>query len=301
MSDGQRDAARCIDTSPGRCDNTGASTTLNAAMPVPTSDTSQAAPPRAPRERVHASPSVGEPIVTREAVSLGYKHEERAWTYDEILDLFPDGDGSLVNPLVRRCQQYEAEIERLREQLSEKLADPASPSQSSHWDGCWRVHPKCAEYHATHFLAHAFGEEAARQGDPENANPHEPKTVSWEAWQAGWRAVDWERLHDAIIADLRLYCEHHGLPVDGVPLLPGMVIFDAEGEACMILKIYARPKDGWWDAEALLGSGERSDIRCAGHYATPEAAEAARKPDCEEYCPHCGEEVGGKLFRKASG
>ena len=55
-----------------------------------------------------------EPIRTRETTTRTEPAPDREWTYDEILKLFPDDDGSLVNPLVRRCQQYEAEIEQLR-------------------------------------------------------------------------------------------------------------------------------------------------------------------------------------------
>jgi len=39
---------------------------------------------------------------------------ERFYSDDEIAELFPDGDGSLVGPLLRRAQAAEAEIERLR-------------------------------------------------------------------------------------------------------------------------------------------------------------------------------------------
>ena len=57
---------------------------------------------------------MSEPIVTREREWTEYKDVEERWTYDQILEVFPDGDGSLVNSLVRRCQALEAEIERLR-------------------------------------------------------------------------------------------------------------------------------------------------------------------------------------------
>jgi hypothetical protein len=50
-------------------------------------------------------------IINREAIQ--YEEVTEEWDYDKILELFPDGDGSLVNPLVRRCQQYEAKIEQL--------------------------------------------------------------------------------------------------------------------------------------------------------------------------------------------
>jgi len=39
---------------------------------------------------------------------------ERFYSDDEIAELFPDGDGSLVAPLLRRAQAAEADVERLR-------------------------------------------------------------------------------------------------------------------------------------------------------------------------------------------
>jgi hypothetical protein len=42
------------------------------------------------------------------------EEKERFYSDDEILDLFPDGDGSLVNPLLRRAQQAEAELAACR-------------------------------------------------------------------------------------------------------------------------------------------------------------------------------------------
>jgi chromosome segregation ATPase len=39
-------------------------------------------------------------------------------TYEELLETFRDGDGSVVNPLVRRCQSHEAEIARLTAALA---------------------------------------------------------------------------------------------------------------------------------------------------------------------------------------
>lgn len=54
----------------------------------------------------------------REWQSTGGQWVDREYTDDTILELFPDGDGSLVNPLLRRAQAAEAEIERLREELA---------------------------------------------------------------------------------------------------------------------------------------------------------------------------------------
>ena len=50
----------------------------------------------------------------REYESLGHKLVEREYSDEEILDLFPDGDGSLVNPLLRRAQRAEDDIKQLR-------------------------------------------------------------------------------------------------------------------------------------------------------------------------------------------
>ena len=57
------------------------------------------------------------PIMVRDHKLVCEPAPDKPWTYEEMLDLFPDGDGSLVNPLVRRCQEYEREIERLREEV----------------------------------------------------------------------------------------------------------------------------------------------------------------------------------------
>lgn len=54
----------------------------------------------------------------REWQSTGGAWVEREYTDDEILDLFPDDEGSLVNRLLRRAQKAEAEVERLRAELA---------------------------------------------------------------------------------------------------------------------------------------------------------------------------------------
>jgi hypothetical protein len=56
------------------------------------------------------------PIIITSQEAVRYEEVIKEWSYEEILDLFPDGDGSLVNPLVRRCQEYEVEIDRLIEE-----------------------------------------------------------------------------------------------------------------------------------------------------------------------------------------
>ena len=54
------------------------------------------------------------PITTSEPVSRPSAWTTKDWTYEEILRDFPDGDGSLVNPLVRRCQQLEAALQDMQ-------------------------------------------------------------------------------------------------------------------------------------------------------------------------------------------
>jgi len=56
---------------------------------------------------------MSEPIIIINREAIQYEEVTEEWSYDKILELFPDGDGSLVNPLVRRCQKYEAKIEQL--------------------------------------------------------------------------------------------------------------------------------------------------------------------------------------------
>jgi len=58
-------------------------------------------------------------VTVNEAEATGYRHVERWYSDDEILVLFPDGDGSLVNPLLRRAQAAEAELDRLRAERDE--------------------------------------------------------------------------------------------------------------------------------------------------------------------------------------
>jgi hypothetical protein len=65
---------------------------------------------------------VSEPILLTEHKPVRYESVTEEWTYDRILELFEDGDGSLVNPLVRRCQRYEQEIADLKAKLDSRLA-----------------------------------------------------------------------------------------------------------------------------------------------------------------------------------
>ena len=57
---------------------------------------------------------MSKPITVLERKPVETELVEREYTYEELLELFPDGGESIVNPLVRRCQEYEAVIERLQ-------------------------------------------------------------------------------------------------------------------------------------------------------------------------------------------
>ena len=57
---------------------------------------------------------MSKPITVLERKPVETELVEREYTYEELLELFPDGGESIVNPLVRRCQEYEEEIERLQ-------------------------------------------------------------------------------------------------------------------------------------------------------------------------------------------
>ncbi len=68
------------------------------------------------------------PISVTETEAREFRTVDREYTYEELLELFDDG--TLVKPLVLRCQDYEqqlaakdAEIERLREVVRELRAD----------------------------------------------------------------------------------------------------------------------------------------------------------------------------------
>ena len=57
-------------------------------------------------------------ITVRETEYTSRRDVERFYSDDEIAELFPDGDGSLVSPLLRRAQAAEAEVERLRDAIT---------------------------------------------------------------------------------------------------------------------------------------------------------------------------------------
>lgn len=82
---------------------------------------------------------MSEPIVTHESESLGYRTVEKQWTYEALLELFDHTNGNIVAPLVRRCQAYEAEIERLKADLETFGKDAARLDWLGLQDGCGLV------------------------------------------------------------------------------------------------------------------------------------------------------------------
>lgn len=63
--------------------------------------------------------TMSKPIIITHRQAVHYEEVIEEWSYDKILELFPDGDGSLVNPLVRRCQEYEEIIKQLTDKLGQ--------------------------------------------------------------------------------------------------------------------------------------------------------------------------------------
>ncbi len=70
--------------------------------------------------------TVSKPITALERKPVETELVEREYTYEELLELFPDGGESIVNPLVRRCQEYEAEIERLQNENQGRMEEGMS-------------------------------------------------------------------------------------------------------------------------------------------------------------------------------
>jgi hypothetical protein len=54
-----------------------------------------------------------EPITVTETVSLGTRRQEKAWTYEALLDTYDD-DYNVVKPLVQRCMSYEEKLAAVR-------------------------------------------------------------------------------------------------------------------------------------------------------------------------------------------
>lgn len=72
------------------------------------------------------------PITVLERKPVETELVEREYTYEELLEMFPDGGESIVNPLVRRCQEYEAEIERLKARLREQTLQTQQTAEQIH-------------------------------------------------------------------------------------------------------------------------------------------------------------------------
>ena len=77
---------------------------------------------------------MSKPITVLERKPVETELVEREYTYEELLELFPDGGESIVNPLVRRCQEYEAAIERLQNENRQMRAEKYT---------AWATHPDC--------------------------------------------------------------------------------------------------------------------------------------------------------------
>jgi len=82
-----------------------------------------------------------EPIIVREHEVTITRSTTKEWTYEELLELFDD-NANLVRPLVLRCQEHEAEIERLRAGLQRILDLPTAMAvpdiqwTAGYWAAC---------------------------------------------------------------------------------------------------------------------------------------------------------------------
>ena len=54
-------------------------------------------------------------VTIKERTATDWRYEDTFYSDEEILELFPDGDNSLVNALLRRAQAAEAELEQRAE------------------------------------------------------------------------------------------------------------------------------------------------------------------------------------------
>ena len=77
---------------------------------------------------------MSKPITVLERKPVETELVEREYTYEELLEMFPDGGESIVNPLVRRCQEYEAEIEQLQNENRRMRAEKYA---------VWATYPDC--------------------------------------------------------------------------------------------------------------------------------------------------------------
>ena len=82
---------------------------------------------------------MSEPIKTTERFAKsGYEYVEMTWSYEEMLEMFNGNcDDNLVVPLVLRCQEYEAELTRLRAE-SQRLREALSKCSDCLEAGCAR-------------------------------------------------------------------------------------------------------------------------------------------------------------------
>lgn len=62
------------------------------------------------------------PIRVREIENRPATYVDREYTYEELLETFPDGGTDVVNPLVRRCQEYEGRIAKLETEVARMRA-----------------------------------------------------------------------------------------------------------------------------------------------------------------------------------
>ena len=60
---------------------------------------------------------MSQPISVQETEFVKTEQVTRQYSYEELLDLFGNDDGSVVVALVERCQKFEAEINLLRDRL----------------------------------------------------------------------------------------------------------------------------------------------------------------------------------------
>jgi hypothetical protein len=114
---------------------------------------------------------VSEPIIVSEVTYTNRVETPHEYTYDEILELFPDGDGSLVNPLLRRCQKYEqalADAEARVRELNEQLAEANERIRDLH-DG---LETARANNDALRLQISELTEQLAAKRSPSSVPPH---------------------------------------------------------------------------------------------------------------------------------
>jgi len=53
------------------------------------------------------------PLITKERKPVRYIESEQEWTYESIRRVFPEGEGTLVDVLVKRRQELERIVEMM--------------------------------------------------------------------------------------------------------------------------------------------------------------------------------------------